>query len=473
MLFNSWVFVAFALAVLGGYAACQGARKVRAQNLLLLGASYVFYGYWDWRFCGLLLLSTAVDFVVGLRLAEARRPGARRLLLLASLTVNLSALGLFKYFDFFSASAARLLRALGMEADPITLGVILPVGISFYTFQTLSYTIDVFRGRLAPTRSAVDFALFVSFFPQLMAGPIERAARLLPQIASPRVVSAGQVEAGVFLILWGYFKKVVVADNLAVLADAVFDGYVDHRGLDLLLGVLAFAGQIYGDFSGYSDIARGLAKLMGFELMVNFRLPYFATDPSDFWRRWHISLSTWLRDYLYIPLGGNRGGRLSTYRNLTITMLLGGLWHGASWNFVLWGAYHGAILVAYRLLAGPRRRAAARCPRVLRLALAMGLMFGLTLVGWVLFRGRSVGQIAHFLTMVGPSVSARTWAYASLLAAYGAPLLAVQVWQQATGDLLAPLGLPARLRALLYAFLVVGVAVWGARESPEFIYFQF
>ena len=289
----------------------------------------------------------------------------------------------------------------GMSADYATLNIILPVGISFYTFQSMSYTIDIYRRQLTPAKTFLDFALFVAFFPQLVAGPIERARNLLPQIERPRQINWAMVDAGLFLILWGFFKKVVIADNVGVYSDQVFDGYEGLHGIDVLVGVLAFTLQIYCDFSGYSDIARGLCKLMGFELMVNFKLPWFARNPSDFWARWHISLSTWLRDYLYIPLGGNRGGgAVATCRNLMITMLLGGLWHGASWNFLIWGLYHGLILVLYRLFETPLQvfsPPAGTWSNRLSTIFSIALMFSLGLVGWVIFRAESAEQIVSML----------------------------------------------------------------------------
>lgn len=406
------------------------------------------------------------------RMKEERR---RKALVLASLVSNLGMLGFFKYFDFFADSAVHVLNTLGLGADPIALEILLPVGISFYTFQTLSYTIDVYRRQLEPTDNLLNFSLFVAFFPQLVAGPIERAATLLPQVESPRTLRADQIHAGLHLITWGYFKKLVIADNVAQVANEVYNHYTQYDGVTLVLGTLAFAFQIYCDFSAYSDIARGTSKLMGFELMLNFRLPYFATSPSDFWRRWHISLSTWLRDYLYIPLGGNRGGKLATMRNLMLTMLLGGLWHGAAWTFVLWGFYHGLVLVLYRAFDNPRLDddpgKGARGWTVL--LSRMALMFVLTLVGWVFFRAQSIEQAAYILTRwAGPGgPEAATMAYE--LAFFITPLLLVQVVQQRTRDLLIMAKLPLPLSILFHAWLFVWICVFGVRESVEFIYFQF
>ncbi|MGB0766092.1 MAG: MBOAT family O-acyltransferase [Phycisphaeraceae bacterium] len=462
-------------------------RSYRAQNAMLLAASYVFYGWWDWRFCGLLAASTVIDYCVGRAMHATDAERRRKWLLYLSLAANLGMLGFFKYFDFFAESVRSGLESLGMQANPVLLEVVLPVGISFYTFQTLSYTIDIYRRKLEPTRDFMAFALFVSFFPQLVAGPIERASHLLPQMLRPRRVHLTEAHAGLYLILWGLFKKIVIADNMAPLCNDVYNHYWEYRGLSLIVATAAFAFQIYCDFSAYSNIARGCGKLLGFDLMVNFRLPYFAVSPSDFWRRWHISLSTWLRDYLYIPLGGNRGGRWNTQRNLMVTMLLGGLWHGASWNFVLWGLFHGLILAVYRVadkrpIDAPVRTAGDYVNYLVR----VGIMLVLTLIGWVLFRATgvfdesgqivrgSLDQIAHILT---------AWATLDGLGQglrmgykvffYAAPLIVVQVAQYRSRDMMIMTRLPAVLLGVWYGLLIAAIFVLGARDPVEFIYFQF
>ncbi len=472
MLFNSLIFLAFFAIVYTLYLLSR--RWFRVQNVLLLVASYVFYGWWDWRFLSLIAISTVIDYTVGRALGSTDDAGRRKILVTASVVSNLSILGFFKYFNFFADSAVRVFGLVGLQADPITLNIILPVGISFYTFQTMSYTIDVYRRQMEPTRNFIDFAVFVAFFPQLVAGPIERAKNLLPQFAGPRTIRVDEVNAGLYLILWGYFKKVVIADNMAVLANKIFNtpGY---EGIDLIIGVLAFSVQIYGDFSGYSDIARGLAKLMGLVVMVNFRLPYFALNPSDFWERWHISLSSWLRDYLYIPLGGNRGTSFATYRNLALTMLLGGLWHGAAWTFVIWGAFHGAILIIYRRFD--------RNPEHLdpwggeysyvRVGAKLLLMFTLTLVGWVIFRAESVEQIVYFLTQWWGPFSAEWKMNAYDLAFFTLPLVIVQIAQYVTNDLLILTKLRTSFRVAIHSFFLLWILLFGVRESTEFIYFQF
>ncbi len=349
MLFNSLEFAIFLPLVLILY--CR--LRHQQQNILLLIASYVFYAFWDVRFLSLILISTVVDYTVGLWVKRARQQDNGRqaqIGLSLSLIVNLGLLGFFKYFNFFTDSFIDLFHIFGITLTPTTLNIILPVGISFYTFQTLSYTIDVYRRKLEPTRNPLDFALFVAFFPQLVAGPIERAVNLLPQIQKPRTVTHTHLEQGVHLILVGLLRKVAVADTAGLLADRYFAAPQNFTSLDLIAGILLYTLQIYGDFAGYSNIARGVSLLLGFDLMRNFKHPYFAINIADFWRRWHISLSTWLRDYLYIPLGGNRRGPRRTYINLMLTMLLGGLWHGASWNFVIWGGLHGLYLALHRYL---------------------------------------------------------------------------------------------------------------------------
>ncbi|GAB6164942.1 MBOAT family protein [Thermostilla marina] len=343
MLFYTPQFLIFTLIL---FACLAIWRRRRPQKLLLLAASYIFYMWWNPAFILLIVFSTAVDFFVGRRLERESRPARRKLLLILSLTANLGLLGIFKYANFFAANMYGLLRLFGYQAGWSELNIILPVGISFYTFQTLSYTIDVYRGQLKACRDPLDFALFVAFFPQLVAGPIVRASDFLPQINRFRPLRFDRY--AFFLFARGLIKKVLIADNVAHLADAVFSNPGAWPSLVIWLATVCFYVQIYCDFSGYSDMAIALARVLGFRLPENFRRPYFSTSPSEFWRRWHISLSTWLRDYLYIPLGGNRHGPAKTRRNLMITMLLGGLWHGASWNFVLWGFLHGLALIVHR-----------------------------------------------------------------------------------------------------------------------------
>lgn len=427
------------------------------------------------------LIGTIVAVAIGNlaypKISALDEPRRRKLLLFLTVFVNLTFLGVFKYFNFFIDSAEAALAAIGWKTEPWHLSVALPVGISFYTFQSLSYTIDAARGLVKPAEKFRDFALFVAFFPPMVAGPIERGAHLLPQLLKPRVLLPGEIQAGLWLIAWGFFKKMVIADNLSTnITQGVFGkDYADFAGLDLLLGILAFSVQIYCDFSGYTDIARGVGKLMGFDIMLNFRLPYFALNPSDFWRRWHISLSSWLRDYLYIPLGGNRGSAFATYRNLFLTMLLGGLWHGASWNFVLWGAFHGLILILYRLV---ERRDDSRDPwgDRRRIPIVVGklvLMYALTQVGWTLFACHSLAQIRYVFSNVGFTGSGKTPLFVSDLIFFVTPLLAMQLAQYVSRDLLIALRLPLPLRAGLIGLIVVWTIIFASRAPTEFIYFQF
>jgi D-alanyl-lipoteichoic acid acyltransferase DltB (MBOAT superfamily) len=468
MLFNSGVFFQFLAAFLLLYYLVR--NRLWARNALLLGAGYLFYGWWDYRFLALLLATSLLDFYVGRGLAVCERPRGRRLLVACSLAGNLGMLGFFKYYNFFVDSFAALAARAGFAVEPRLLNVVLPVGISFYTFQTLSYTLDVYRREVPATRNLLNFLAYVSFFPQLVAGPIERATHLLPQFEQTRTITRPMLAEGVWLAIWGLFKKVVVADNLGPLVDLAY-GVRDPGAPLVLLGTLAFAGQIYGDFSGYSDIARGLARLLGFELRLNFNLPYLATSPRDFWRRWHISLSTWLRDYLYRPLGGNRKGPRRTHLNLLLTMLLGGLWHGAAWNFVLWGLWHGAALAIDRAL----RRGAAT-PDTSRLRSVLGWIGTLLVVGygWLLFRAGSVGEVVA-LTRALAQWHVPVWLpnFALVLAVFSLPLAAVQGWQWRAGDLLVPLRAPAAVRVLLEGALVLAIVTFWRRNGTPFIYFQF
>ncbi len=468
MLFNSLDFALFFAVVYAAYLALPH----RAQNRLLLVASYFFYGCWDWHFLSLIALSTSVDFFASQAIHQSDDPRRRRDFLFFSMAVNLGVLGFFKYFNFFVGSAESLLTALGLDPLRLHLDIVLPVGISFYTFQSMSYTIDVYRRQLTPTRSLLDYALFVSLFTQLVAGPIERASHLLAQVSNRRMVSWPAIQAGTWLFVWGLFKKVVVGDNLAVVADQVFSGSVDWTTGSVLMGVYAFALQIYCDFSAYSDMARGLGKFLGFDIMINFRNPYFALDPSDFWRRWHISLSSWLRDYLYIPLGGNRKGPRRTYLNLMLTMLLGGLWHGAAWTFVFWGLFHGLLLAAHRFF---RESSPPPSPSFLGKAWRVVAMFHAACFGWLLFRADSMRVVAAMLSSMvhQPGWTPECPAWLFQMAALSLPLWIVQILQERTGDPLAPLKLPLAPRTLLYAGTILLLILFANTGSRAFIYFQF
>ena len=469
MQFDSFVFPVFFALVLVTY---WSLRAPRAQNLLLLAASYLFYGWWDVRFLSLVAVSTVVDFAIGRALARDDDARTRRRWVTLSVAVNLGILGVFKYYGFFVDSALTALASIGVEAHVRTLQIVLPVGISFYTFQTLSYTIDVYRRQLEPARDPLAFACYVAFFPQLVAGPIERATRLLPQFSTPRTLTVEAWRSGATLIVFGFAKKIAIADNAAPYADYVFG--LPHDALSgplVVAGAVAFAVQIYADFSAYSDIARGTARWLGFELCVNFDQPYRSRTPSEFWRRWHISLSSWLRDYLYIPLGGNRGSEWFTYRNLMITMVLGGLWHGAAGNFVLWGIYHGAILGLYRFARVDDHLPAWTPPA--KAAAGLGF-FALTLYGWMLFRATTGAQILAMTASLPHGWSDLETAATIVLvsAYYAAPILAHHVLAR---DLRGEKWQPAS--PVAWAGVLAAVTLWAlvhARASQAaFIYFQF
>jgi len=473
MLFNSFDFILFFTCVL----ALQWLLPHRPRNLFLLMASYFFYACWDWRFLVLIAISTIVDYFCGAAIERTTNISRQKRLVALSMVSNLGILGFFKYVNFFVDSAHNLLAVVGVNSASWRLEIVLPVGISFYTFQTMSYTIDIYRGETRPARSFTDFALFVSFFPQLVAGPIERAKNLLPQMTRKPLVTGTMMRVGLWLVLWGFFKKLVIADNMAPIVDQAFDNYQSLSGVEVIVALYAFAFQIYADFSGYTDIARGIASMMGYQLMLNFRLPYFATNPPEFWRRWHVSLSTWLRDYLYIPLGGNRKGPLRAYINLILTMALGGLWHGAAWNYLIWGAYHGGLLVLHRLSLPLLHRL---MPGSMVLQRAWWLVrlvsfFHLICLGWLVFRAQSVDQI---LTMFGalwqwPVISEQAvrWGWQVLLLC--SPLMLMQVLQGLSGDTNVVLRLSGPVRALAYATIIVMLLGLGAVGGREFIYFQF
>jgi D-alanyl-lipoteichoic acid acyltransferase DltB (MBOAT superfamily) len=473
MVFNSLQFIWFFIVVYCAYRLLPH----RGQNWLLLVASYYFYAAWDWRFLGLLIASTLVDFTCARALARTTAPGRRRAFLVLSLGFNLSLLGFFKYFNFFADSLHDVFGALGWNLDFVTLRILLPVGISFYTFVTMSYVIDVYRREIPATRDLLDFAVFVAFFPHLVAGPILRASSLLSQIDSPRRITTAQMRDGAWLIAWGYFQKIYVADNLAALVNGIFDPGAPQSGVNILLGVYAFAFQIYGDFAGYTNIARGTSKLMGIELIENFRFPYLVRTPQAFWRNWHISLSTWLRDYLYIPLGGSRGSEWQTRRNLFITMVLGGLWHGAAWTFVLWGIYHGLLLIAYRAAerAAWIRQVVAGAHPVSRIV-SWAVMFHITCYGWLIFRARSAGQIRDLTTRLVANFAPETVNVNGLLVPlllYTTPLIVVHACEAWFDDGLIVPRLPIGVRYSIYAATCYLTLLFGNFGGAEFIYFQF
>ncbi len=401
MLFNSPEFAIFLLVVFLLYWFVFQ-RNLKAQNLFVVAASYIFYGYWDWRFLLLIALTSLCSWGSGLLIAQHRSRPAARTIHILNIALNLTILGLFKYYDFFATAFARAF--LHGHTDGLLLHLVLPVGISFYTFQALSYSIDVYRGKLEPTRDIIQFFAFVSFFPQLVAGPIERATNLLPQFARPRHFDYDTAVDGLRQILWGLFKKIAVADTCGLFVDRIYSTYQTQSGLTLIFAAVLFAFQIYADFSGYSDMAIGTAKLFGFQLMRNFNNPYFSRDIAEFWRRWHISLTTWFRDYLYIPLGGSRVSKGKIVRNTFIIFLVSGFWHGANWTYLAWGAYH-ALLFLPLILSGRNRKhtdniAKGRfLPRWKEFA-QMSVTFLLATIGWIIFRSSNITQAWEYITLL-------------------------------------------------------------------------
>lgn len=376
-------------------------KKLIWQNTFIVAASYLFYGWWDWRFLILLIVSSGVDFVMGIFIYEAQKKAMKKILLTISLILNLGLLGYFKYFNFFADNFAAAFTFFGHSITASHLSIVLPVGISFYTFQSISYCIDVYRGDLKPTNNPISYFAYVSFFPQLVAGPIERAINLLPQFSTKREFKYNQAVDGLRQILWGLFKKVVIADGCAVYADQIFNNSTDYSGSMLLIGAFFFAFQIYGDFSGYSDIAIGTARLFGFNLMRNFAFPYFSRDIAEFWRRWHISLSTWFRDYLYIPLGGSKGGINLQVRNTFIIFIASGFWHGANWTFLAWGTLHALYFLPLLLFKQNRKHlviagSGKKLPSF-REFFSMLTTFLLVTLAWIFFRSESMEQAFHFL----------------------------------------------------------------------------
>ena len=443
-------------------------HHLRAQNLLIVIGSFIFYGWWDVRFLALLATTAGVDYFAGLLLDDRRNlpPRTRKSILAVSLTINLGLLAVFKYYDFFIGSANVALRSLGLESFDL-LKVVLPVGISFYTFQSISYAVDVYRRQADAEHNPITYFAFVCFFPHMVAGPIQRPRHLLGQLNRKRELTAPLAAQAAWLLIYGYFLKVFVANGTSTLTDAAF--VVDQRsGWATVLGTLAFAVQIYGDFLGYSLIARGAGLALGVEFIWNFNQPYVATSLRDFWRRWHISLSTWLRDYLYIPLGGSRGGLARTQCNLMVTMVLGGLWHGAGWNYVLWGALHGAAQAVEKFFR--ERVPALRPPRPVAWLLSMTVV----LFGWLLFRCRSMAMVMAMLRSLANMrwLPAHTHVARSLVI-LAAPLVCIEVWQWRRQDLLAPLRLRPISFGLLCGLMLAVTVVLFERLHNVFIYFQF
>ena len=474
MYFNSFHFFVFFILVLSGYFLLRH----KWQNYWLLAASYFFYAAWDVRFVGLLFLTTVIDYSASQAITNSSTERGKIVFLRVSIFCNLCLLAFFKYFNFFTESFIRLMDIFGFHLSPVTLQIILPVGISFYTFQSMSYTIDVFRGEVKATRRFFDYALYVAFFPQLVAGPIERARHLLPQILRPRDVSFLNIQAGAYFVFFGIFLKVFLADNLARIVDPVFSEQGSQTGFAYLLAGYGFTWQIYGDFAGYSYIAKGLGQMLGFEIMDNFNLPYFAKNPQEFWHRWHISLSVWLRDYLYIPLGGNRYGRLRTLRNLFVTMLLGGLWHGAKITFVLWGFFHGILLATHHLLKPLGGGIVSRgnvWKKIVNL-LKLTMFFHIIVLSWFLFRARSIEQVNSIFwalfTHFHFNIAAHQL-FIKKLVFYITPVIIMQLLQNQYKSQIAVFNLPVLLRTIIYVLLFYLIVIFGVNNAQDFIYFQF
>lgn len=458
-------------------------RNLRLQNLLIVLASYVFYGWWDWRFLSLILFSTIVDYTVGLCLKNEENRLKRKVLLLTSILVNLGFLGFFKYYNFFLDSFVTAFSFFGTEIEASSLNIILPVGISFYTFQTLSYTIDVYKRKLEPTKDFIAFSAFVSFFPQLVAGPIERATNLLPQFFIKRTFDYSNAVDGMRQILWGLFKKIVIADNCAEYANLIFNNSADMNGSALVLGALFFTFQIYGDFSGYSDIALGTSRLFGFNLKRNFAFPYFSRDIAEFWRRWHISLSTWFRDYLYIPLGGSRGGTLMKIRNTFIIFIVSGFWHGANWTFIVWGALNAIYFLPLLLTKNNRKNldtvAQGKFFMTTKELLFIFITFGLTVFAWIFFRANS---IEHAFSYISGILSLTLFEIPNFFGLKRALITILLVcifvlieWigreqQYAIQTLGHKWKKP--LRYAMYYSIIIAI-FWFGGKSQQFIYFQF
>jgi len=480
MLFNSIEFAFFLPIVFLLYWFVLN-KNLKNQNILLLLASYIFYGWWDWRFLSLIIFSSFVDYFVGISLSKTEKINKRKILLWTSIGVNLGFLGFFKYYNFFAESFAEAFTLFGASIDPNRLNIILPVGISFYTFQTLSYSIDVYRNKLKPTKDLIAFFAFVSFFPQLVAGPIERATNLLPQFYKKRRFDYGEAIDGLKQILWGLFKKIVIADSCAKYANLIFNDSGDYSGSTLLLGAVFFTFQIYGDFSGYSDIAIGTSRLFGFNLMKNFAFPYFSRDIAEFWRRWHISLSTWFRDYLYIPLGGSRGGTLMKVRNTFIIFIVSGFWHGANWTFIIWGALNAVYFLPLLLLNKNRQHIEVVAkdnyfPKFRELFNIL-ITFGLTILAWIFFRAENIAHAWQILTEIFSKSlftlpTERPYTILLLLVVF-----TIFEWLGRDGEYaIARLGKSWKtpVRWLVYYLFIITIIYFSfANSKQEFIYFQF
>jgi len=471
VLFNSIAFFIFFSIVYPTYLLL----KHRWQNRLLIIASCVFYASWNWKFLFLMFISITTDYICAKYIDQNQNPRVRKNLLLTSIFVNFLILGFFKYFNFFEANIELIFKGLHLISPGVHLAlkIILPLGISFYTFEAISYVMDVYRQVTKPATKYEDYLLFVIYFPHLIAGPIMRAKSFLPQITSPRQINLALFYEGCHLFFWGLFEKIFIADNLAKIVNPVFKAASPYSGAEVLIALYAFTFQIFCDFDGYSNMARGLGKCMGFEITINFKLPYFASNPKEFWQRWHISLSTWLRDYLYIPLGGNRKGEFRMFINLLLTMLLGGLWHGASWTFVLWGAYHGILLCGHKVLT-TFDGFSKKLNFVGSKGLTTILFFHAVVFGWLLFRSTSINQAIDMLyAMLREFHPAVFMALFPKLLFFITPLIMVQIGQLKTQDLMWLYKIPKIIKIAAYALMTYLVLGFGLVRPEKFIYFQF
>ena len=478
MLFNSIDFAIFLPIVFLLYWFVAN-KNLKLQNFLIVVASYLFYGWWDWRFLSLILFSTLIDYSVGIRLSKEDNISKRKILLWISILVNLGFLGFFKYYNFFLDNFVTAFSFFGTPINAKGLNIILPVGISFYTFQTLSYTIDVYKRKLEPTKDFIAFTAFVSFFPQLVAGPIERATHLLPQFYKRRKFDYVLAVDGMRQILWGLFKKIVIADNCAAFANQIFNNSTDMNGSTLVLGAIFFTFQIYGDFSGYSDIAIGTSRLFGFDLKQNFNFPYFSRDIAEFWRRWHISLSTWFRDYLYIPLGGSRGGTWMKVRNTFIIFIVSGFWHGANWTFIVWGALNAIYFLPLLLTKNNRNNLVIVAkgkffPSIKEFSFML-LTFGLTVFAWIFFRANNIGHAVSYISEIFssslftiPEVLPKTIILLTMIFVF------IEWLGRESQFAIAHLGIKWKspLRYAMYYAIIVAIFWFGGKEQ-QFIYFQF
>ena len=482
MFFNSINFAVFLPIVFILYWFVTN-KNLKFQNILLLVSSYFFYACWDWRFLFLLIFSTVLDYYTGIKMSDSKNQNSKKSWFWLSISVNLGFLGVFKYYNFFAASFADAIANFGLQVNPWALKVILPVGISFYTFHGLSYVIDIYKDRIKAEKNFIDYSVFVSFFPLLVAGPIERATHLLPQIQKKRVFNFENAVDGLKQILWGLFKKVVIADNCAKFANIIFDNYTDYSGSTLALGAVFFAFQIYGDFSGYSDIALGTARLFGIDLLRNFAFPYFSRDIAEFWRRWHISLSTWFRDYLYIPLGGSKGGIWMKVRNTFIIFLVSGFWHGANWTFIIWGLLNALFIMPSIIFNTNRTNldivAQGKLFPTLKEFLSILFTFSLTVFAWIFFRSNTIDQALGYISRIFsasffsvPLVKVDmydTYIYALVM------LFIIIEWLGREQKYALAQVMPNKPKVYRWAFyyLLIVIIFIFAGSNQEFIYFQF